>query len=100
MYFRLHTTLETVQAFFLLVRIRQGFSNMESTVAQNALRPHDCYMHLGMALRSAVGIGMHQETSRVADQRGRRRTWWAIYNLELQHLKRCSLTGKGVMLHY
>jgi Fungal specific transcription factor domain len=68
-----HTTLETVQALFLL-----------STVAQNALRPHDCYMYLGMALRSAVAIGMHQESSRVADQHGRRRTWWAIYNLELE----------------
>jgi len=67
------TTLETVQALFLL-----------STVAQNALRPHDCYMYLGMALRSAVAIGMHQESSRVTDQPGRRRTWWAIYNLELE----------------
>lgn len=55
---------------------------IKSTVAQNALRQHDCYMYLGAALRSAEGIGMHQQSGHAIDQRGRRRTWWAVYNLE------------------
>jgi|SRR2546423_7799817 len=65
---------------------------IKSTVAQNALRQHDCYMYLGAALRSAEGIGMHQHSDRATDQQGRQRTWWAIYNLEAYVLSESHLT--------
>jgi len=76
------TTVETVQCLLLLVSAALHLTNLKATVAQNALRPHDCYMYLGAALRSAQAIGMHEESPRVRDQRVRRRTWWAIYSLE------------------
>ena len=61
-------------------------------MAQNALRPHDCYMYLGAALRSAQAIGMHEESPKVRDNRARRRTWWAIYSLEAYMLPKAKCT--------
>lgn len=37
-------------------------------------------------------MGMHQHSDRATDQRGRRRTWWAIYNLEAYVLSASHLT--------
>ena len=81
------TTVETVQCLLLLVPNLNIFSSDgEACVAQNALRPHDCYMYLGAALRSAQAIGMHEESARMPDKRTRRRIWWAIYSLEAYSL--------------
>ena len=77
------TTVETVQTLLLLVWFSSRYrAQTQASVAQNALRPHDCYMYLGAALRSAQAIGMHEESTRMRDQPARRRTWWAIYTLE------------------
>ncbi|OJJ75715.1 hypothetical protein ASPBRDRAFT_38019 [Aspergillus brasiliensis CBS 101740] len=68
-------SLESVQALLLL-----------SVFCQNALRPHSCFMYSGMAVRTAVAIGLASGMSSVSIETRKegRRTWWCIYSHEIE----------------
>ncbi|RAL02964.1 Zn(II)2Cys6 transcription factor [Aspergillus ibericus CBS 121593] len=68
-------SLESAQALLLL-----------SVFCQNALRPHSCFMYSGMAVRTAVAIGLASGMSSVSPDARRegRRTWWCIYSHEIE----------------
>ncbi|KKK17713.1 hypothetical protein ARAM_006333 [Aspergillus rambellii] len=68
-------SLESVQALLLL-----------SVFCQNALRPHSCYMYSGMAVRTAVAVGLASGITSLPPtvrQEGIR-TWWCIYSHEVE----------------
>ncbi|KAH6896738.1 fungal-specific transcription factor domain-containing protein [Thelonectria olida] len=69
------STLETCQALFLL-----------TVFCQNALKPHSCYLYSGMAVRTAIAIGLTNETygNTLAVAQEARRTWWCIYSHEVE----------------
>lgn len=56
-----------------------------SLYAQNALKPHACYMYSGMAVRSALAIGMPDECKPElpVEYDETKRTWWAVYAQEV-----------------
>ncbi|GLA11096.1 hypothetical protein AnigIFM62618_003383 [Aspergillus niger] len=68
-------SLESAQALLLL-----------SVFCQNALRPHSCFMYSGMAVRTAVAIGLASGMSSVSldTRKEGRRTWWCIYSHEIE----------------
>ncbi|KAK5000131.1 hypothetical protein LTR66_000956 [Elasticomyces elasticus] len=68
-------SLESAQALLL----------MESLYCQNSLKPHACYMYCGMAVRTALAIGLPTESmsSSVEGRKAARRTWWCIYSHEM-----------------
>lgn len=77
------SSIETTQALFLMVC--QGFcthlvSRMadhfvcQSVFCQNALKPHSCYMYSGMALRTALAIGVPTTSHSSSSQESR--LWW------------------------
>ncbi|PWY92713.1 hypothetical protein BO70DRAFT_328052 [Aspergillus heteromorphus CBS 117.55] len=68
-------SLESAQALLLL-----------SVFCQNALRPHSCFMYSGMAVRTAVAIGLASGMSSLSPNTRRegRRTWWCIYSHEVE----------------
>ncbi|KAL2800950.1 fungal-specific transcription factor domain-containing protein [Aspergillus keveii] len=68
-------SLETAQALLLL-----------SVFCQNALRPHSCYMYSGMAVRTAVAVGLASGISSLptAMRKEGIRTWWCIYSHEVE----------------
>ncbi|EPE02607.1 c6 transcription factor [Ophiostoma piceae UAMH 11346] len=54
---------------------------------QNMNRRDAAFLYIGIALRMAIGLGMHQElpaTSSASDteREHRRRVWWSIYSLD------------------
>ncbi|CAK7213891.1 Transcriptional activator [Sporothrix curviconia] len=54
---------------------------------QNINRRDAAYLHIGLALRMAVNLGLHQESSTSlklseADREHRRRVFWSIYSLD------------------
>ncbi|CZT15141.1 uncharacterized protein RCC_01033 [Ramularia collo-cygni] len=55
-----------------------------SLYCQNFLKPHACYMYSGMAVRTALAIGLPTESisSSVEARKAARRTWWCIYSHE------------------
>ncbi|KAF7557578.1 hypothetical protein G7Z17_g602 [Cylindrodendrum hubeiense] len=63
------STLETCQALFLL----------------NALKPHSSYLYSGMSIRTAIAIGLTNETygNSIRLNQEARRTWWCIYSHEV-----------------
>lgn len=80
-------SLESAQTLFLMVH--HGFSqlgflgeltyvNEQSLYCQNSLMPHSCYMYSGMAVRTALAIGMPSESTSksLAARKAARRTWW------------------------
>lgn len=83
-------SLESAQTLFLMVSETlcvHTLSDMmmltlplpsKSLYCQNALKPHSCYMYSGMAVRTALAIGLPSESmskSRMA-RKAARRTWW------------------------
>ncbi|KAL4897647.1 fungal-specific transcription factor domain-containing protein [Aspergillus ambiguus] len=69
------SSLESAQALLLL-----------SVFCQNALRPHSCFMYSGMAVRTAVAIGLASGMSSLPPNMRREacRTWWCIYSHEIE----------------
>ncbi|KAH8806197.1 fungal-specific transcription factor domain-containing protein [Xylogone sp. PMI_703] len=69
------STLETCQALFLM-----------TVFCQNALKPHSCYLYSGMAVRTAIAIGLSSESqgASLARKKEARRTWWCIYSHEVE----------------
>ncbi|OGM43617.1 hypothetical protein ABOM_008561 [Aspergillus bombycis] len=68
-------SLESAQALLLL-----------SVFCQNALRPHSCFMYSGMAVRTAIAIGLASGMSSLPPsiRKEGRRTWWCIYSHEVE----------------
>ncbi|KAB8245778.1 fungal-specific transcription factor domain-containing protein [Aspergillus flavus] len=68
-------SLESAQALLLL-----------SVFCQNALRPHSCFMYSGMAVRTAIAIGLASGMSALPPsiRKEGRRTWWCIYSHEIE----------------
>ncbi|XP_014557646.1 hypothetical protein COCVIDRAFT_96677 [Bipolaris victoriae FI3] len=56
-----------------------------SLYCQNSHMPHTCYMYCGQAVRTALAIGLANESmSRsTKDRKAARRTWWCIYSHEI-----------------
>ncbi|KAL3464455.1 hypothetical protein BJX64DRAFT_275907 [Aspergillus heterothallicus] len=56
-----------------------------SVFCQNALRPHSCYMYSGMAVRTAVAVGLASGISSLPPviRTEGIRTWWCIYSHEV-----------------
>jgi hypothetical protein len=78
-------SLESAQTLLLMVSttLRLGKSirpltYSQSLYCQNMLKPHACYMHCGMAVRTALAIGLPTVAmeSSPRDRRAARRTWW------------------------
>ncbi|THX43888.1 hypothetical protein D6D11_07995 [Aureobasidium pullulans] len=67
-------SLESAQALLLM-----------SLYCQNSLKPHACYMYCGMAVRTALAIGLPSESmsGTVESCKAARRTWWCIYSHEI-----------------
>ncbi|KAI4717788.1 hypothetical protein E4T48_06004 [Aureobasidium sp. EXF-10727] len=67
-------SLESAQTLFLM-----------SLYCQNSLKPHACYMYCGMAVRTALAIGLPSESmsNSVEACKAARRTWWCIYSHEI-----------------
>ncbi|KIN05388.1 hypothetical protein OIDMADRAFT_158009 [Oidiodendron maius Zn] len=75
-------SLESAQTLFLM-----------SLYCQNSLKPHSCYMYSGMAVRTALAIGMPSESmsKSIVARKAARRTWWCIYSHEIDM---CSSAGR------
>ncbi|KAH0284632.1 hypothetical protein KCU62_g8157, partial [Aureobasidium sp. EXF-3399] len=56
-----------------------------SLYCQNSLKPHACYMYCGMAVRTALAIGLPSESmsNSIEACKAARRTWWCIYSHEI-----------------
>jgi hypothetical protein len=72
----LATDLEMVQTFFFMAK-----------VCQNELNAHWSYFYIGMAVRTALAVGINREPGpnckkSPAQLRAEARTWWGIYSLE------------------
>ncbi|PSN73822.1 hypothetical protein BS50DRAFT_287 [Corynespora cassiicola Philippines] len=67
-------SLESAQTLFLM-----------SLYCQNSHKPHACYMYCGQAVRTALAIGLPNESmsSSVQTRKAARRTWWCIYSHEI-----------------
>ncbi|KFY40674.1 hypothetical protein V494_03393 [Pseudogymnoascus sp. VKM F-4513 (FW-928)] len=68
-------SLETCQTLFLM-----------TVFCQNALKPHACFMYSGMAVRTAIAIGLGNKMSPdlLNKREEARRTWWSIYSHEVE----------------
>lgn len=67
---------------------------------QNLNRRDAAFLYVGMALRMAITLGLHQESSNAdlddAAQERRRRVWWSIYSLDrIQSVK----SGNPITIH-
>ncbi|KAJ3533533.1 hypothetical protein NM208_g7941 [Fusarium decemcellulare] len=71
------TSIESAQTLFLM----------------NALKPHSCYMYSGMALRTALAIGL--PTTNHVNTIEERLLWWAMYSSEIEM---CSSSGRRSFL--
>ncbi|KAL2696214.1 hypothetical protein AAEP93_002628 [Penicillium crustosum] len=72
------TDLDMTQCYFMLAK-----------VCQNELRPHLSYMYVGLAIRTALAMGINREpgtnVKKSADLRkAESRTWWGLYSLETE----------------
>jgi hypothetical protein len=68
-------SIDSAQALLLL-----------SIYCQHALRPHPCYMYSGMAVRTALAIGISSDSSlpQKVCPIAASRTWWAIYVQDIE----------------
>ncbi|KAI5227351.1 hypothetical protein E4T40_02635 [Aureobasidium subglaciale] len=84
-------SLESAQTLFLMVSLQKQQTisaeadSQQSLYCQNSLKPHACYMYCGMAVRTALAIGLpSQSMSNSPDAcKAARRTWWCIYSHEI-----------------
>ncbi|TDZ32422.1 Zinc finger protein grt1 [Colletotrichum spinosum] len=72
------TDLEMVQCYFFLAK-----------VCQNELNAHWSYMYVGLAVRTALAMGINREpgpgsNKDPAELRAETRTWWGLYSLETE----------------
>ncbi|KAJ3456060.1 hypothetical protein MRS44_016083 [Fusarium solani] len=72
------TDLEMVQCYFILAK-----------VCQNELHPHLSYMYVGLAIRTALAMGINRESGPNSKKppsllRAESRTWWGLYSLETE----------------
>lgn len=72
------TDLEMVQCYFFMAKI-----------CQNELNPHWAYMYVGLAVRTALAMGINREPPRTHEQsieqvKAESRTWWGLYSLETE----------------
>ncbi|KAI9172762.1 transcriptional regulatory protein [Paramyrothecium foliicola] len=71
------TDLNMVQCYFMMAK-----------VCQNELNPHLAYMYIGLAVRTALAMGINREPrgSRCDAEHARAasRTWWGLYSLEVE----------------
>ncbi|KAB5545741.1 fungal-specific transcription factor domain-containing protein [Coniochaeta sp. 2T2.1] len=65
------TSFETALTLFLM-----------AVFCQTALKPHSCYMYMGMALRTSLAIGIPTAKRTTSEQE--RRLWWALYSFEIE----------------
>lgn len=67
---------------------------------QNLNRRDAAFLYIGAALRMAVTLGLHQETSNPdldnADKEYRRRVWWSVYSLDRIHSVK---SGNPITIH-
>lgn len=67
---------------------------------QNLNRRDTAFLYVGMALRMAITLGLHQESSNAdldaAAREHRRRVWWSVYSLDrIQSVK----SGNPITIH-
>ncbi|KAF4426060.1 hypothetical protein F53441_14156 [Fusarium austroafricanum] len=72
------TDLDMVQCYFILAK-----------VCQNELHPHLSYMYVGLAIRTALAMGINREPGPNSKKppsvlRAESRTWWGLYSLETE----------------
>ncbi|RYC90210.1 hypothetical protein BFJ63_vAg6920 [Fusarium oxysporum f. sp. narcissi] len=72
------TDLDMVQCYFILAK-----------VCQNELHPHLSYMYVGLAIRTALAMGINREPGPNSKKppsllRAETRTWWGLYSLETE----------------
>lgn len=72
------TSVDGTAALFLL-----------SVYCQNALRQHSCYLYSGMAIRTAIAVGIPCGTSKQSAKLSR--LWWALYSHEMEM---CASVGR------
>ncbi|KAK6076239.1 C6 transcription factor [Seiridium cupressi] len=70
------TDLDMVQCYFML-----------SKICQNELNAHWSYMYVGLAVRTALAMGINREPNPqskkpISQLRAEARTWWGLYSLE------------------
>jgi len=75
-------SLERAQTLFLL-----------AVFCQNALKPHSCYMYSGMAVRSALAIGI--PSLKGYESAPASALWWALYAYEVEM---CASAGREATL--
>lgn len=74
------SSFETGQTLFLMVRhlftssLIYADSSAKAVFCQNALKPHSCYMYSGMALRTALAIGVPMKSQSKSSHESR--FWW------------------------
>ncbi|KIX00391.1 uncharacterized protein Z518_10530 [Rhinocladiella mackenziei CBS 650.93] len=73
------SSLETCQTLFLM-----------TVFCQNALKPHACYMYSGHAVRTAIAIGLANNSRKTCTEENKR-TWWCIYSHEIEM---CTSSGR------
>lgn len=58
--------------------MRNADLTFQSLYCQNSLKPHACYMYCGMAVRTALAIGLPNEgmANSAEGHKVARRTWW------------------------
>lgn len=72
------TDLDMVQCYFML-----------SKICQNELNAHWSYMYVGLAVRTALAMGINREPSPQSNKpipqlKAEARTWWGLYSLETE----------------
>ncbi|KAK9776256.1 putative Fungal-specific transcription factor domain-containing protein [Seiridium cardinale] len=72
------TDLDMVQCYFML-----------SKICQNELNAHWSYMYVGLAVRTALAMGINREPNPqskkpISQLRAEARTWWGLYSLETE----------------
>lgn len=75
-------SIERAQTLFLL-----------AVFCQNALKPHSCYMYSGMAVRSALAIGI--PSLKGCESAPASALWWALYAHEVEM---CASAGREATL--
>ena len=67
---------------------------------QNLNRRDAAFLYIGAALRMAITLGLHQETSNPdlddAEKERRRRVWWSVYSLDRIHSVK---SGNPITIH-
>lgn len=71
-------SLQSTQTLFLM-----------SVFCQNALKPHSCYMFSGMAIRTALAMGLPNDINQKSRQESD--LWWAMYSHEIEM---CTSAGR------